>query len=204
MSQLLPLFLKLDGQPVLLVGAGTVAQAKLSSLLRAGAAIHVVALSISPAFRALAEAHGDQVHLEARAVALGDLWGKRLVISATNDPLLNARMGRRAQDLGLWFNAVDDPRHCRFHLAASFQRGPLQLAIGTEGEFPGLAGALRAFLEEAIPEGDDHLLGQLAELRTRIRRNVPDPKTRTQALRRVLDGLKRDYFHAIGALAELS
>ncbi len=186
------------------MGGGRVAQAKLEQLLRAGASVTVVALAASEAFRALAEAHPSQVRLLLRAVSVKDLAGRRLVVSATNDGALNARLARAAAGLNTWFNAVDDPEHCEFHFAASLVRGPYHVAIGTEGRFPGLSGALRAFLDEVLPEEHGDLLERLAELRGRLRRDVPDPGVRRRALHRLLDGLKQDYFHALGALAELS
>ena len=45
---LLPIFLRLDRRPVLVVGAGTVALAKIESLRNAGAAITVVAPATAP------------------------------------------------------------------------------------------------------------------------------------------------------------
>jgi precorrin-2 dehydrogenase/sirohydrochlorin ferrochelatase len=204
MPRPLPLFLNLDGQPVLLVGAGNVARAKLAQLLPTGAAITVVALSISEGVRSLAAEHPLQVLLEERAVAHADLAGRRLIVSATNDARLNAELARVARGQNTWFNAVDDPGRCDVTFAATFRRGPLHLAIGTDGAFPGLSGALRAFLEEAIPDEDADLLTTLADLRGRIRRDVPDPGLRARALGRVVEALKGDYFRAVSALAELS
>lgn len=189
---------------MLLVGAGSVALAKLRQLLPTGAAITVVALSISEPVRALAEAHPWQVVLQARAVSLDDLPGHRLIVSATNDADVNATLARAARRQGVLFNAVDDPPSCDLTFAAAFARGPLRVAIGTDGGFPGLSGALRAFLEEVLPDGDADLLTQLTELRGRLRRDVPDPAVRTHALRRALATLKTDYFRALDALAEIS
>ena len=43
-----PLFAKLNQRPVLLVGAGHVAERKAEALLKAGAKLHVVAQQLSP------------------------------------------------------------------------------------------------------------------------------------------------------------
>ena len=48
MSPLYPAFLKLEGRPVLLVGAGPVAASKLDGLLAAGAKVKVVAPEVRP------------------------------------------------------------------------------------------------------------------------------------------------------------
>ena len=54
--QLFPLFLKLAGRKVLVVGGGPVAAAKVASLREAGAAIAVVAPEVQPALAELGRA----------------------------------------------------------------------------------------------------------------------------------------------------
>jgi siroheme synthase-like protein len=197
MTSLLPVFLKLQGQPVLLVGAGSVAQAKLRLLVDAGAAITVVAPSMSGAVRGVAAGHARQVRLHERPVEIADLVGKRLVISATNDPWLNGVLALAARKLGIWFNAVDEADRCAFYMAGSLRRGPLQLAIGSQGAFPGLVRALRSCLDALLPK--EHLddLERLAELRRRIRADIPDLASRGRILRRAVETLERDYFQAL-------
>ena len=51
---LLPIFLKLEGRPILVVGAGAVALDKIGSLLKTGAHLRVVAPEARPEVRALA------------------------------------------------------------------------------------------------------------------------------------------------------
>ena len=52
MTTLFPVFLKLTGRPVLLVGGGTVATSKLDALQRAGARVTVVAPRVLASIRA--------------------------------------------------------------------------------------------------------------------------------------------------------
>jgi len=47
-GDLFPVFLKLAGRPVLVVGAGPVAESKLQALLAAGARVTVVAPEVRP------------------------------------------------------------------------------------------------------------------------------------------------------------
>ena len=49
---LLPIFLKLDGRPGLLVGAGNVALEKINSLLMTGLRLRVIAPEAKPEIRA--------------------------------------------------------------------------------------------------------------------------------------------------------
>ena len=52
MSELLPVFLKLEGRSVLVVGGGKLAKAKLPALVAAGARVRVVAPEIAPEIEA--------------------------------------------------------------------------------------------------------------------------------------------------------
>ena len=52
---LFPIFVKLEGRPVLLVGAGPVGESKIGGLLAAGAVVTVVAPDATPAIQKLAE-----------------------------------------------------------------------------------------------------------------------------------------------------
>ena len=61
-AELFPLFLKLRGRAVLLVGGGPVATAKAHALGEAGAAVTVVAPQVTDALAELARARGWTVH----------------------------------------------------------------------------------------------------------------------------------------------
>ncbi|HSD86772.1 MAG TPA: NAD(P)-dependent oxidoreductase, partial [Kofleriaceae bacterium] len=54
MSSLYPVFLKLDGLPVVVVGGGPVAASKLDGLLATGARVTVIAPDVVPEIRAKA------------------------------------------------------------------------------------------------------------------------------------------------------
>ncbi|HJU82638.1 MAG TPA: bifunctional precorrin-2 dehydrogenase/sirohydrochlorin ferrochelatase [Holophagaceae bacterium] len=186
---LLPLFLDLRRSSVLLVGGGSVAQAKLQALRAAGGAPRIVAARVSPAFRI--EAEGLELH--ERAFTPSDLDGVRLVVSATNDGATNAAIAEAARRRDIWVNAVDDPGACDAYFASTLRRGPLTLAVSTGGAFPGLGRHLRRALEPLLPEADEALLHQLAGLRNRLRARLPDPERRSAVLRELLTEFERRY-----------
>ena len=74
--ELYPVFLKLAGLPVVVVGGGAVAAGKLAGLLAAGARITVVAPAIHDAIRAL------PVAVVERGFTASDLDGARWVVAA--------------------------------------------------------------------------------------------------------------------------
>jgi siroheme synthase-like protein len=189
----MPLFLDLSACRVLLVGGGRTAEAKLRPLRAAGAAIRSVALCHHPGFLREADRLGG-VELIQGPYRAEHLAGVRLAVSATDDPDSNAQVARDARALGIFCNAVDDPAACDAYFAASVARGPWHLAIGTDGACPGLARALREVLDLLIPPEHGATLRELAQLRRRLRAELPDPARRRRGLERLLGAFRRSYF----------
>ncbi|MBS1767785.1 MAG: bifunctional precorrin-2 dehydrogenase/sirohydrochlorin ferrochelatase [Acidobacteria bacterium] len=177
---LLPLFLDLRSKPVLLVGGGSVARAKLAALREAKADLRIVATRFSRGFAW--EARGLRLH--RRPFEPADLDGVHLVVAATNDPSVNAAIAIEARRRGIWINAVDDPQACDAFFASTLRRGPVELAVSTHGAFPGLSRSLRLALESLLP--DETALRDFSALRARLRERLPDPAARTEALRALL------------------
>ncbi len=138
---LFPAFLKLAKRACLVVGAGRVAEDKIESLLLAGADVRVVAPKATARIRALVRA--KRIALDARPFRPSDLNHAFLVIAATSSPALHARIFAEARRRGILCNVVDDPEHCDFYYGAVVRRGPLQIAISTEGHSPALAQRLK-------------------------------------------------------------
>lgn len=178
---------------MLVVGAGSVARAKLSALSPTGCSLTVVALRISDEIRREGQNLGVEFH--ERSFEPSDLEGVSLVIAATNDPATNQHIAKTARGLGVLINAVDDPNSCDAYFAATVRRGPLTLAIGSQGGFPGLTRALRRLLEAFLPEGDIPLLHRLAQARARCR-GLPDPDARKAALDPLLTAFEATYLES--------
>ncbi len=184
MASLLPIFLDLKEKNVLLLGGGRVALEKLEKLILTGAQIEVIAREIHPDTERLLQQHGIQRHL--RSWESDDLSSRFLVISALNDPAEHARVAQEARALKVLINAVDEPRSSDFYFAAQMERGPLQLAISTHGLFPGVARAIRIWLEEFLPHEITPEFDHLVQLRSSVRNHIPDTVQRMQALREQL------------------
>jgi len=187
---LLPLFLDLRGKRVLVVGAGSVAQAKLRALRPTGCRLRVVALAFTPAF--LDELKGFDAELRTGAFAPEDLEGAHLVISATNDPDANAFVAAQARARGLWINAVDDAASCDALFPSVLRRGPFVAAISTEGAFAGLSRVVREALEGLVPDETLPEFEALVRLRQELKRTLPDPARRAEVLRSVLRQLQEE------------
>jgi uroporphyrin-III C-methyltransferase/precorrin-2 dehydrogenase/sirohydrochlorin ferrochelatase len=140
-----PVFLKLAGRRVLLVGGGTVAAAKLDGLLAAGAEVTVVAPQISPALER------EGVVLVRRPFRQEDLDGVWWVVAAA-PPDVNRQVQAAAEPEHLFVNAVDDPAHATAYLGSIVRRDGVTMAISTNGRAPALAGLLREALDAWLPQ----------------------------------------------------
>jgi precorrin-2 dehydrogenase/sirohydrochlorin ferrochelatase len=162
-TELFPMFMKLEGRQVLVVGAGNVGEPKIGGLLETGAHIRVVALQASPAVREWARE--GKIELAVRAFSSDDLAGAFLVIVATNSRTLNERVYHEAQRRGVLCNVVDVPALCDFFYPAVVRRGDLQIAVSTAGQSPSLAQKIRQQLEKQFGPGYTTWVAELGETR---------------------------------------
>ncbi|MCE0850750.1 siroheme synthase CysG [Pseudomonas asiatica] len=172
----LPLFHKLQGGRVLVVGGGEIALRKARLLADAGAALRVVAPDVDGQLAALAREGGGEVLV--RGYQAADLVGCRLVIAATDDPGLNAQVSADAQALSLPVNVVDAPALCTVIFPAIVDRSPLVVAVSSGGDAPVLARLIRAKLEAWIPSAYGELAGLAARFRDRVKALYPDVNQR--------------------------
>jgi siroheme synthase-like protein len=154
-----PIVVRLTGRPVLVVGGGVIALRKTEGLLAAGASITVVSPEFVDGFADLA------VTRVVRRYETSDLDGAWLVVAATNDAEVQQRIFDEAGARGIFVNAVDDPDRCSFILPAVERRGPVILAVSTQGCSPSLAKYLKAHLAAHLPDDVDALAERLAAQR---------------------------------------
>jgi siroheme synthase-like protein len=162
---LFPIFVKLQGRLVVVVGGGEIAAGKIDGLLRAGARVRVVAPGVHKAFAE--PIRNRKIEWVPRIFQADDLSDATLVIAATSAPGVNASVFREAEARGILCNAVDDIENCHFYYGSIVQRGDLQIAISTNGKSPALAQRLRQELEQQFgPEYEVWLewLGAAREL----------------------------------------
>lgn len=142
---LFPMFVKLAGRRVVVVGGGEIAASKMDSLLQAEAKVVVVSPAVNAQVAGLVRER--KIDWLPKEFSAEDLEGAFLVIAATSVPSVNEAVYRAADARGLLCNAVDDIENCHFYYGSVVQRGDLQLAISTNGKSPALAQRLRKELE---------------------------------------------------------
>lgn len=163
MTSLFPMFIKLEGKQVLVVGAGKVGEPKIAGLLETGARIRVVALEASAAVRQWFR--DGRIELELRPFTAEDLNGAFLAIVATSSRSLNERIYQEAEKHGVLCNVVDVPDLCDFFYPAVVRRGDLQIAVSTAGQSPSLALKIRQQLEKQYGPGYAEWVAELGATR---------------------------------------
>lgn len=154
----LPVFLRIEGRPVIVLGTGASADAKRHLVARAGG----IAV--------------DEQDASAR-----------LAIVAIADEAEALAAIERLQARGLLINAVDRPEHCDFTLPAILDRDPVLIAIDTGGASAGLAKALRQRAERLIPAGIGEVAARIKALRPAIHARWPDAGERRHAIDAAFD-----------------
>lgn len=153
----LPLFHRIAGQPVIVLGEGAAAEPK----------------------RRLVERAGGQVVTDLQD---GIDTGARLAFIAHDDEKMCEGDAIRARGAGLLVNVVDRPELCDFTTPSLLERDPVLIAIGTSGASAGLAKHLRLRLEALLPARLGELASGLAAARAAIRERFPAATTRRRAL----------------------
>jgi uroporphyrin-III C-methyltransferase/precorrin-2 dehydrogenase/sirohydrochlorin ferrochelatase len=166
-NSLYPVFLKLTGKTVLVVGGGRIASRRAHRLVATGANVTVVSPAISPAIRTLWEA--GELRWTERPVRTDDLEAAEFVFCAAGDRTLAKDLHEQVLERGRsWINCAEDESFSDFHVAAVASRGSVQLAVSTSGSHPSVAGQIRDRLQDWLEQENGSLETALAEPRARV------------------------------------
>lgn len=180
---LFPVYLKLQGRRVLVVGGGPVAASKLAALQAAGADVVVVSPQVCE------EVRRAGVAIVSRQFDPADLDGAWFVVAAA-PPEVNRAVSAAAESRQVFVNAVDDPPNATVYLGGVVRRAGVTIGISTEGAAPAIAGLLREGLDAMLPADLDTWMARASELRRAWRaRGVPMEARRPE----LLEALNRLY-----------
>ncbi|WP_284124703.1 siroheme synthase [Parerythrobacter aestuarii] len=155
----LPLFHRVRGTRVVVVGEGPMGEAKRRLVERAGGI-------------PCSEAEAHQA---------------RLAFVALEDERAARAAAQRLKSLGLLVNVADRPELCDFTTPSILDREPVLLAISTSGASAGLAKHIRLRLERLLPDTLGNLATALNRARETLRARFPDSNDRRRALDEALD-----------------
>jgi precorrin-2 dehydrogenase/sirohydrochlorin ferrochelatase len=178
-----PIHLNLAGRPVLVAGAGRVATRKIERLVEAHALLTVVSLDASALVAQLAAA--QKLSLLLRAACEEDTRGRLLVLCATDDGPLNARLAAAARSHGALVSRVDAPDDCDFTVPAVARGEQVEATVSTGGAAPSASRRLGRELRAWVSRGPDRFATEIARARVALRGH---PQA-TERLRELSGGL---------------
>jgi uroporphyrin-III C-methyltransferase/precorrin-2 dehydrogenase/sirohydrochlorin ferrochelatase len=183
----LPVFLDMQTGPILLVGGGELARAKLRLLLAAGARIRWYATDGHYDVNGIDAVDAARIeHVEGNPLT-ADLSGVIAVLCAGAGELGPA-MSARARAVGLPVNVMDDLQHSTFIFPAIIDRGDVVVAVGTGGASPVVARRVRERIEAVLPARIGDLASFIGRWRKAIHGRISEFPLRRRFWERVVDG----------------
>ncbi|WP_233714005.1 siroheme synthase CysG [Aquamicrobium zhengzhouense] len=166
-----PIFLRVEGKIVVIIGEGDEALAKARLIGQSSALIRIVAEKPAADLHAWVAENGAELICEAyRPAHLADAV---LVFAATGSAELDAEIIADARAQKISANAVDRPALCDFLTPALINRAPVAIAIGTEGAGPVLSQIIRSRIDRILPPALGALARLAASWRDAVERLVP-------------------------------
>src|SRR3981081_3302840 len=169
----LPVFLDLQTGPVLLIGAGELARAKMRLLTAAGARVRWYATDGNHDVSGLAAADAARIELAEGDPLAADLRGVVAILCAGAGEI-GIAMSARAKAVGLPVNVMDDLAHSTFIFPAIVDRGEVVVAIGTGGASPVVARRVRESIEAMLPARIGDLAAFIGRWRKAIHARIPE------------------------------
>ena len=186
----LPVFFGLSSGPVILVGSGAQAVAKLHLLRAVGARVRWFSPDANAEQQALrASDYAVDVDVTIGEPEDADISGALVLVSAAGDEI-DEGLAARARALGVPVNVVDRLDLSTFIFPAIVNRGDVVVAIGTGGASPVLARRIRERIEAILPAR----IGEFAALMKRHRDSIVAARKRWPGFssrrfwERVIDG----------------
>lgn len=192
-----PAFLDVKNKKAVVVGGGTVSERKVRLLIRAGANVTLISPDITDNLRTLTK-KGLLEHI-ARNYKKGDLKDAYIVIAGTSSAVTNTKVAQEADHL---VNVIDIPYEGNYIVPSIVKRGPLTIAISTEGASPAISKAIRKEIEGYYGREFARYLRFVEMVRKKAMKKIKNDKKREQFLKslaseRLLDTLRSKGFSTV-------
>lgn len=181
-----PLFYKLTSQKILLIGGGVIALSKLETLFAYSDDITVVAKEFLPETKEFLLKHKIAfLEEEFREELLSD---SNIIVSATDDHVLNNQVAFKARALGKLVNVVDDVDNSDFIFPALVKRGNITIAASSSGVSPVLSRLLKQRIAKILPESFSNLDEFIKSKRAEVKARLTDLQARRLFWQEVIEG----------------
>jgi len=145
-----PLFFRMTGKKVLVVGGGKVAERKVKQLLEFGAVITLVSPEVVGYIANLAD--DKIIKWNQRKYLKGESADYSLVIATTDNREVNHEIFNDAKGKNIPLNVVDQPDLCTVIFPATIRRGDMTVAVSSDGKAPFFTKWVRDYIDDRLPE----------------------------------------------------
>lgn len=152
--KVIPIFLKLDQKPILVIGHGQMAEAKVNLLSSMQA--NIIWLTLGEKICAKYSSNIRIVEKKYNEIYLNNI---SVMFIATEDEKLIEVILAAAQAKNIIYNFVDMPEISQFITPAVVKRDDIMIAISTSGKAPVLARNIRHKINQMLPQN----IGKFAE-----------------------------------------
>lgn len=194
-----PMFVRLAGRIVVVIGGGDLAVRTVEALLACDAEVRVITPSPSPRFSRFRGV--PNLLLITRPLEHGDLEDALLAIAVDDDPAVNVRAAREGLEWNVLVSVADELALSDFVVPSFVHRGGLTLALHAGRASARLAGQIGEDLERALGAEYGDYVAALERALDRIDREVPDAAMRRRVFERVLGSDLRDALRQGGGVA---
>lgn len=176
MAGFFPMFVRLAGRIVVVVGGGDLAMRTTQALVACDAEVRVISPTFSPAFRTLRGS--PNVTLITRSLQNGDLEDALLALAVDDDPSVNLTTARQGLEWNVLVSVADELALSDFVVPSFVHRGGLTLALHAGSISTTLARRIGEDLERALGPAYGDFVAALERGRERIEQEVADPELR--------------------------
>jgi siroheme synthase-like protein len=157
------------------VGGGKIALRKVIGLLRADARVVVVSTEFIKKFNRFK----NNITMVHRPFDINDINNDcAVVIAATNSETVNASVFKRAKELNIPCNVVDQPDLCSFIVPAIIRRGDVSIAISTNAASPRFSKYVKKKIGDAVPLEYGEIAAFMASIRLLLKQRCHDQRKR--------------------------
>ncbi len=174
MAGFFPMFVRLAGRIVVVVGGGEVALRTVEALLACDAEVRLISPRLAPGFgRLRGRANLTRI---GRRLETGDLEDALIALAVDDDPAINLAVARLGLECNVLVSVADELSLSDFVVPSFVHRGGLTLAMHSPTLSTALARRIGEDLEQALgPEYGD-FMAVLERARGRIAGEVADPE----------------------------
>lgn len=189
-----PVFLDLKDRQCIVIGGGSVASRKIKNLINSDAKITLISPQISDDLKQLSDS--NRIIFLQREYQSTDVVRAFLVVAATDNAEVNAKIAKDSDKANIMVNVADNPELCSFIFPSILDRSPVTIAVSTGGASPVLARQLRMKLETMIPSACGRLASITEEYREKVKQHFPQQEQRKTFWENALKGTFAELVYA--------